>query len=164
GAGRAVHLHPFDTAELGVRHSTGIYLQATSLFTKEHRHPVPGARGPARPVPLTGMHQRRSSARIRRAVIRRDSIASYTQNPFHPLAMSEPAKYSRVVVSWKWCQPSVNCPDLIVAQVEPVQRSATQSCPSHSTTFRSGRHWSTTCCTWSTSCRSMAERTGPNPT
>src|SRR5699024_10980169 len=150
GAGRAGHLHPFDTAEFGVRHSTGRYRQTTALLTKGHGYPVPGERGAARPVLLVllaGVHQRCSSARMRRAVVRPDSIAPPTQTPFHPLAVYEPAHYSRVDVSGKWCQPSVNCRALVVVQVEAVQRSATQSCPSLSTAFMSGRYWSTTCCT-----------------
>src|SRR5699024_12397159 len=98
GAGRAGHIHPFDTAEFGVRHSTGRYRQTTALLTKGHGYPVPGERGAARPVPLVplvplaGVRQRCSSARMRRAVVRPDSIAPSTRAPFHTLALPDPAK------------------------------------------------------------------------
>src|SRR5690606_3093937 len=105
-----------------------------------------------------------SSVRTRRAVVMPVSMAPSTTTPFHPLAMSAPAKYSRVSVSWKVLQPSMNWPDLMVAQVWPLHLSAHQSWPSLSRTVRSGRHWLTICCTWATSCRSIAVWSGPKPT
>src|SRR5690625_2437426 len=105
-----------------------------------------------------------SSLSTRREVVIPVSIAPSTTTPFHPWAMSAPAKYIRVVVLWKWCQPSVNCPVLIVAHVCPLHLSAVQSCPSHSSTLMSGRHWFMISCTCSTLLRSIFVWSGPNPT